>query len=101
MAPFDAIDKTAFARAASSGASAMKMKSYWPITIKKSFKIKPHDWNSVLAAWDVNLVVPTLPCRFYTSDHFGAIKWFRQHVPCTQAQSFSPKAVIGNAEIGR
>src|ERR1019366_10152353 len=50
MAPFDAIDKTAFARAASSGASAMKMKSYWPVTIKKSFRIKPHDWNSFLAA---------------------------------------------------
>src|ERR1035438_8085295 len=50
MAPFDAIDKTAFARAASSGASAMKMKSYWPVTIKKPFRIKPHDWNSFLAA---------------------------------------------------
>src|ERR1019366_7205896 len=58
MAPFDAIDKTAFARAASSGASAMKMKSYWPVTMKKSFRIKPHDWNSFLAAFQ-SLAGPT------------------------------------------
>ena len=28
-----------------------------------------------------SLVVPMLPARFYSADHFGAIEGLRQHVP--------------------
>ncbi len=50
MAPFEASDRTAFATAVSSGASTVQTISYWPITMKNSFRVTPADSNIFRAA---------------------------------------------------
>src|ERR1022692_1759460 len=46
IAPLEASVRTAFAIAVSSGASAIRTISYWPVTMKNSFRVTPADRNS-------------------------------------------------------
>src|SRR5262249_25077800 len=42
-----------------------------------------------------NVVVPEVPSKFHSADHFESIEGLRQYVPGAEIQSFNPKALVG------